>query len=44
MSLLENNLKSPNDGLPPYEWDKIVGMTLKIDLEKDEDFSFEDLI
>ena len=36
-------IKSPNDGLPPYEWDNIIGMTLKTDLEKDENFSFEDL-
>jgi len=37
------NLKSPNDGLSPYEWDKIVGMILKCDLGKDENFSFDNL-
>ena len=27
-------IKSPNDGLPPYEWDNIIGLTLKKDLKK----------
>jgi N-acetylneuraminate synthase/sialic acid synthase len=36
-------IKSPNDGLPPYEWDNIIGLTLKKDLKKDENINFADL-
>jgi len=36
-------LKSPNDGLPPYEWDNIIGRTLQRELNKDENIRFEDL-
>lgn len=36
-------LKSPNDGLPPYEWDNIIGRILQRDLKKDENINFEDL-
>ena len=36
-------LKSPNDGLPPYEWDNVIGLTLQKDLKKDENISFNDL-
>ena len=36
-------IKSPNDGLPPYEWDNIIGLTLKKDLKKDENINFSDL-
>jgi len=36
-------IKSPNDGLPPYEWDNVIGLTLQRDLRKDENISFEDL-
>jgi sialic acid synthase len=36
-------MKSPNDGLPPYEWDNIIGLTLQKDLKKDENIRFEDL-
>ena len=36
-------MKSPNDGLPPYQWDNIIGRTLQRDLNKDENISFEDL-
>ena len=36
-------IKSPNDGLPPYEWDNIIGLTLKKDLKKDDNISLEDL-
>jgi len=36
-------IKSPNDGMPPYEWDNVIGLTLQRDLMKDENISFEDL-
>ena len=36
-------IKAPNDGLPPYEFDKLVGRTLKRPLVEDENFAFEDL-
>jgi N-acetylneuraminate synthase/sialic acid synthase len=36
-------IKSPNDGLSPYEWDNVIGLTLQRDLMKDENISFEDL-
>ena len=34
-------IKSPGDGLPPYELDKVVGRTTLCDLKADEDISFE---
>ena len=40
---LDLTIKSPNNGLPPYEWDNVIGLTLKRDLKKDENISFEDL-
>jgi sialic acid synthase len=36
-------IKSPNDGLSPYEWDNVIGRTLQKDLNKDENIHFEDL-
>lgn len=36
-------IKSPNDGLPPYELDNLLGKTTQRPLEEDENFSFEDL-
>lgn len=36
-------IKSPNDGLSPYEWDNVIGLTLQKDLKKDENICFEDL-
>jgi N-acetylneuraminate synthase/sialic acid synthase len=36
-------IKSPNDGMPPYELDNIIGRTLLRDLEEDDNISFEDL-
>ena len=35
--------KSPGDGLPPYEIDKVLGQTLKVDLLEDDAISFEAL-
>ncbi len=37
------NFKVPNDGLPPYEIDKVVGRTLKVDLVEDQNYTLEDL-
>jgi len=36
-------IKSPNDGLPPYELENVVGRKLLRALEEDENISFEDL-
>jgi N-acetylneuraminate synthase/sialic acid synthase len=36
-------IKSPGDGLPPYEFDNILGRMLKRPLAEDDDIMFEDL-
>ena len=36
-------IKSPNDGLPPYEFDNLLGTRLRRPLEEDENFSFADI-
>ncbi len=36
-------IKSPGDGLPPYEFDNILGKKLKRSLAEDDDILFEDL-
>ncbi len=36
-------MKSPNDGMPPYELEKVIGRTLVRALEEDENISIEDL-
>ena len=36
-------IKSPNDGLPPYEMNTILGKVLNRDLSKDENISLDDL-
>ncbi len=36
-------LKSPGDGLPPYELDKVIGRVTRRALKEDEDISFENL-
>jgi N-acetylneuraminate synthase/sialic acid synthase len=36
-------IKSPGDGLPPYEFDNVLGKTLKRSLAEDDDILFEDL-
>lgn len=36
-------IKSPNDGLPPYELDNIIGKVLLLTLNEDDNISFEDL-
>ena len=33
--------KSPGDGLPPYEFDKVVGRTTICELKADESLTFE---
>lgn len=34
-------LKSPNDGLPPYELDKLIGRRLRVGLKADTNLSFD---
>jgi N-acetylneuraminate synthase/sialic acid synthase len=36
-------IKSPGDGLPPYELYNVLGKTLKRPLAEDDDILFEDL-
>lgn len=36
-------VKSPNDGIPPYEIDNVIGKTLNHDLVEDGNFAYEDL-
>lgn len=36
-------IKSPNDGVPPYELENLIGKTLLRHLNEDENISFEDL-
>lgn len=37
-------IKSPNDGLPPYELDNIIGRVLQSSINKDDDISNEKLV
>ena len=34
-------LKSPGDGLPPYEMDKVIGRVTRQELKEDEDITYE---
>ncbi|MEJ2282846.1 MAG: N-acetylneuraminate synthase family protein [Desulfobacterales bacterium] len=34
-------LKSPGDGLPPYELDKVIGRVTRRDLKEDDDITYE---
>ncbi len=36
-------IKVPNDGLPPYEVDRVIGRELKHAMTEDQDFKLEDL-
>jgi len=36
-------IKSPSDGLPPYELDKVIGKAIKKPLKADENISFDSL-
>jgi N-acetylneuraminate synthase/sialic acid synthase len=36
-------IKSPSDGLPPYELDKVIGKVIRRALKEDENIMFEDL-
>jgi len=36
-------IKSPNDGLPPYELENIIGKILTRAIQTDENISFQDL-
>ena len=37
-------IKSPNDGLPPYELDRVIGKVTRRGLRQDDNISFDDLI
>ena len=41
LTLSDVAIKSPGDGLPPYELDNVIGRTLKISLLEDEDIHFD---
>ena len=43
MTLQDIAIKSPNDGLAPYEIDKTLGKTTTRELDEDETLSFKDL-
>ena len=34
-------IKSPGDGLPPYEFGKVIGRTILFDLKADQDLNFD---
>jgi|SRR5581483_2117293 len=37
-------IKSPNDGLPPYELERVIGKTLQRNLAQDDAFALDDLV
>jgi len=37
-------IKSPNDGLPPYELSAVLGRALRRPLAEDDSIAFEDLV
>ncbi|MBE7433593.1 MAG: N-acetylneuraminate synthase family protein [Anaerolineales bacterium] len=41
LTLADIAIKSPSDGIPPYELNNIIGMILLRDLAADENFTFE---
>jgi N-acetylneuraminate synthase/sialic acid synthase len=41
LSELNIAIKSPGGGIPPYEIDNVIGLTLKQDLKKDENINFD---
>jgi N-acetylneuraminate synthase/sialic acid synthase len=43
LSAADVAIKSPNDGLPPYELPSVLGRALKRDLAEDDSIAFEDL-
>ena len=43
LTLADIAVKSPNDGLPPYQRDAVVGRALARDLAEDDTILFEDL-
>ncbi len=43
LTLSDIAIKSPGDGLPPYELDNVLGKTLKVLLLEDEDIHFDSL-
>lgn len=43
LSAVDVAIKSPNDGLPPYQLPSVLGRTLRRDLAEDDTIAFEDL-
>ena len=43
LTLQDVAIKSPNDGLPPYEFDRVMGQVLVRPLQEDENIAFADL-
>jgi len=43
LTLADVAIKSPNDGLPPYELDRVLGKTTRRPLRADQALSFDDL-
>jgi N-acetylneuraminate synthase/sialic acid synthase len=43
LALEDIAIKSPNDGLPPYEIDRVIGRTIQRPLAEDENIRLEDL-
>jgi N-acetylneuraminate synthase/sialic acid synthase len=43
LSAADVAIKSPNDGLPPYELPSVLGRALRRDLAEDDSIAFEDL-
>ncbi|MBM3181478.1 MAG: N-acetylneuraminate synthase [Chloroflexi bacterium] len=41
LTILDVAVKSPSDGIPPYELDNVIGKVLTKDLNEDDNFSFE---
>jgi sialic acid synthase len=36
-------IKSPGDGLPPYEWDNVIGRSTRVSVQAEENIRLEDL-
>ena len=36
-------INSPGDGLPPYEWDNVIGRCTRVSVQAEENIRLEDL-
>jgi N-acetylneuraminate synthase/sialic acid synthase len=41
LTMLDIAVKSPSDGIPPYELDSVIGKVITKDLQEDDNFLFE---